>query len=62
MSQLQNIGRMLKARRDERISKRAHEEAMKILLEAEAKGSFDPQDIADRISEAVAKVVDEERV
>lgn len=57
MSQLEAIGKQLKARRDEQISKAAHDAAMEILLEAEAKGSFDPRDIADRISEAVGKIL-----
>lgn len=58
MSQLEAIGRQIKARRDERISKAAHEAAMKILLEAEAKGSFDPKDLAERISNAVGEILE----
>lgn len=50
---------MLKAKRDKEISLLAHEAAMAILTDLEAKGEpVDPRETAQRISDAVGELLE----
>lgn len=60
ISQLEKIGQMIKDRRDEEITRAVNEVSMRILEGLEP--GFDHREVAQRISEAVGKILDEERV
>lgn len=59
MSQLESIGRMIKARRDEEITEAANKAALSILENLEP--DFDPREVAQQISDALEKVLNESR-
>ena len=57
MSQLEAIGRMIKAKRDERISEAAHTAAVTILNDLPE--DFDPKEVAQKISDEVGRILEE---
>lgn len=57
MSQLEAIGKMIKARRDERITEAANVAALSILEDLDP--DFDPKEVAQRISDALGAILEE---
>lgn len=59
MKQLEEIGRLIKDRRDEEITKAVEKVSLEIL--GSLSEGFDPREVAMRISDEVGKILDKAR-